>query len=189
VCKSDIIDLMNQLHRISTDIGEIEIVQAQLSDGDDVVAILEEAAQWLSDRGIIEQWEPGSFIAHRSRIDQNIIEGQVYLAKLGDQLVGTLTIQWSDRETWGDVPDNAGYVHRLAVRRQYAGHDIGSHLLEWAEKIVASEGRAFLRLDCWSGNAALCQYYERCGFTNRGLTNFGEGDWYATLFEKETRQE
>jgi len=88
---------------------------------------------------------------------------------------------------WGNVPDDAGYLHRLAIRRVYAGMELGRQLLQWAEGKVASAGRDYLRLDCMAENQALRQYYEQAGFTYRGEVR-GEG-WRASLYEKKVIRE
>jgi len=92
----------------------------------------------------------------------------MYLARLDGEPVGTIALLWSDEETWGDVPGAAGYVHGLAVRRDFAGQGLGRALLRWAENRAASSGREHLRLDCVAGNRALNEYYERAGFDHRG---------------------
>ena len=96
-----------------------------------MLSILEEAAQWLVYLGI-DQWQPGSF--SRRRIADRIERGEMYLAQLRGRAVGTLALQWSDEETWGDVPADAGYVHGLAIRREFAGKGLGRELLRWAEE-------------------------------------------------------
>jgi len=35
---------------------------------------------------------------------------------------GTVTLQWSDKKFWGDLPLDAGYVHKLAIKRSYGGN-------------------------------------------------------------------
>jgi len=146
---------------------EIRVVQARASDLDTVLSILEEAAQWLVSRGI-DQWQPGSF--SRQRIADRIERGEMYLAELGGRPVGTLALQWSDEEIWGNVFKDAGYVHGIAIRREYAGKGLGLELLRWAENRVASSGKKYLRLDCTAGNQTLNESYERAGFARRGRT-------------------
>ena len=167
-----------------TPMGEIEILRAEPADLDTVVSILEEAAQWIIAKGI-EQW-PATFPQHwRTRIAESIERREVYLAWLDGQPVGTLALQWSDRMVWGDVPDDAGYVHRLAIRRAFGGKGLGRELLGWAEDMVAVAGKEYLRLDCMAENPALMRYYERAGFVYRGRVE-GQG-WNASLYEKRVR--
>ena len=166
--------------------GQITLVQAQPSELDTVVDILEEAASWLTSRGI-DQWRQGSFLGPRyDSIADQVNRGEVYLAILDGKPVGTLTLQWQDKNFWGDVPDDAAYVHRIAIRRAYAGKDLGRQLLQWAESAAAAAGKNFLRLDCMAENSALCEYYERANFESRGEIQ-GEG-WRGRLYEKSIRR-
>jgi ribosomal protein S18 acetylase RimI-like enzyme len=170
-------------------IMQITIVQAQPPELEIVLDILEEAAHWLTSRGI-EQWSPGTFRNGRRRrelLAYHLSQGEVYLAKVDGEVngeaIGTLTLQWSDKLIWGDMPDNAGYVHNLAVRRTFAGMGVGRQLLQWAEKAVVANGKQYLRLDCMAKNAALNRYYQQAGFT---CCRHVEGNgWKASLYEKQ----
>ncbi|MDQ3862993.1 MAG: GNAT family N-acetyltransferase [Actinomycetota bacterium] len=129
------------------------------------MSILEEASWWLLSRGI-DQWTPGSF--SRRRIAGRIEAGEMYLAEIAGQAVGTFALQWSDEETWSRVPDDAGYVHGLAIRRDYSGVGVGRELLRRAESLAAKSGKRYLRLDCVAENRGLNDYYQRAGFGYRG---------------------
>jgi GNAT superfamily N-acetyltransferase len=65
---------------------------------------------------------------------------KIYLAELGGRTVGTLVLQWSDEETWSELPNDTGYVHGLAIRRGFAGRGLGRELLRWAEDRTALSG-------------------------------------------------
>jgi GNAT superfamily N-acetyltransferase len=50
-------------------------------------------------------------------------------------------LQWKD-EFWGELgsdPD-AGYIHTMAVKREYAGRGIGGELLKWADDYFEQGG-------------------------------------------------
>jgi ribosomal protein S18 acetylase RimI-like enzyme len=70
----------------------------------------------------------------------------------------------ADPEFWGRQKDDAGYVHRLAVRRRFAGREVGAVLLDFAGDQVAARGKPWLRLDCHKENTKLHRYYEALGF-------------------------
>jgi GNAT superfamily N-acetyltransferase len=163
---------------LETASGRFSITRAHPDDLETVASILEESAAWLQTRGI-DQWRMGDWL--RPLLAKRIAQGEVYLARCEGAAVATLTLQWSDAETWGPMPDDAGYVHSLAVRRAYAGHCLGRALLAWAERQVADAGRAFLRLDCMARNAALRTYYERAGFAERRDI---PTDAWSALYEK-----
>ena len=145
--------------------GRLEVREARTADLDAVMSMLEEAARWMVRRGI-EGWTPGSL--SRRRIADLIESGEMYLAVLEGQPVGTFALEWSDSETWGNAPDDAGYVHGLAIRRNVAGTGLGRDLLKWAENSVSLSGKKYLRLDCVADNETLNAYYRQAGFGYRG---------------------
>jgi GNAT superfamily N-acetyltransferase len=144
---------------IATAIGSVEITLAVPTDIDGVLEVLDEAARWLASRGI-NQWRVDGF--PRDLITGDISQGEVYVAKRHRRAVGTFTLQWSDELFWPGAAEQAGYIHRIAVRRDARG--LGIELLKFAERVTAETGRKLLRLDCFAGNAALFSYYERAGF-------------------------
>jgi ribosomal protein S18 acetylase RimI-like enzyme len=162
-------------------VSGLEIRQARAEDVDELVATLSEAARWLLRRGI-EQW-PDPF--PRARVEALVRRGEFFVARLDGMPAGSLVLRWSDASFWGEQPDDAGYVHALAVRRAFAGQGLGDRLLAWAEVRVAEAGREFLRLDCMAENAALRRYYERLGFELRGEALVD--DFVAALYERRCR--
>lgn len=97
-------------------------------------------------------------------LSDRIDKGNTYLAKIGDELVGTLMIIWSDEMTWGEQPAIAAYVHQIVVKDGYRGINLGSQLLDWAGQQAAKKGRTLLRIDVPAGNAGLKSYYKKLGF-------------------------
>jgi ribosomal protein S18 acetylase RimI-like enzyme len=162
-------------------VSELDVRCAGLADVDEIVAVLSEAARWLLSRGI-RQW-PDPF--PRERVERLVRRGDSYLARLRGEPVATLALQWSDPTFWGEQPDDAGYVHALAVRRTQAGRGLGARLLDWAEAEVVASGREFLRLDCLAENDALRRHYEGQGFDPRG--EVAVDDLVAMRFERRCR--
>ena len=98
--------------------------------------------------------------------------GETWLADVDGEVVGTLVVQWADALFWAGYPADAGYLHRLAVRRPGTG--VGGELLRWAERYAAGNGKSFLRLDCVASNFELRAYYERAGYAHIGDVTVGE---------------
>ncbi|WP_214413021.1 GNAT family N-acetyltransferase [Sphaerisporangium fuscum] len=144
---------------------------ATLDDLPGVLTLLAETAAWLNGRGI-RQWPAGGFPA--SRIEPLIAEGNLYVlddesqaGEEGSAPAATLTLdEHADPEFWrrGDHPEAALYVHKLAVKRAFAGRGLGETLLDWANLRVAASGRRWLRLDCSKDNPGLQSYYRTIGF-------------------------
>ena len=139
-----------------------ELRQASAEDLAAVLGILDEAAAWLWSRGI-RQW-PEYF--EPQWVLPRLEAGETWLAWSAGEAVGTFTLQWDDA-AWSDHhDDDAGYVHRLAVRRSAAG--LGRALLDDVAAQVRDAGRRFVRLDCVTANDVLRAYYADLGVEPRG---------------------
>lgn len=149
------------------------------------IAILREAADWLEGRGI-HQWYHWYMDVGGEMLRDRLENHEVYLFRLYDSTVGTLTIQWSDPEVWGDQGEDgqAGYIHGMAIKRSVAGRRVGEQMLEWAIATIAARGRRCARLDAMASNGALCGYYERRGFQPIG-TALLPGNFTTRLFERQ----
>jgi ribosomal protein S18 acetylase RimI-like enzyme len=75
----------------------------------------------------------------------------------------------------------AGYLHTMAIRRQFAGRGLGEELMAFAEKYFFEKGLEKLRLDCSAENKKICEYYDSHGFRT-----ISQMDWKSMpLFLKE----
>ena len=159
----------------------ISLVQARTTDLDTIIEILEDAGRWLESMGITVGWRPGTF--SRQDFNKRILQNEIYLAKMDDEPVGTITVQSSDEDFWGKTPSDALYIHKFAVRRSLAGKGIGSHMLQWTESFAKSLGKRFLRLDCPANDPGIRAYYENTGFKH--IRDINRPGWKAALYEKE----
>ena len=149
----------------------MEICFRQAGPDDQVVVleILNEAAEWLRLRGI-EQW-PAHFNTadwRSNRIGKYIDSGESWLVLVDGEPAATFNLtDQADPDYaagWPDGTKNALYIYRMAVRRKWAGYDLGTFILDWAEARAACEDKAWLRLDCHRRNRTLQEFYERRGF-------------------------
>ena len=158
---------------------------AEAEDLAEVIDILAECSEWLRSKGIV-QW-PERFSP--AQLLPSLEAGDLYVVEDGPTLAATVTLQWSDPMFWGDRAD-AGFLHRMGVRRSHAG--LGRDILRWASAEVSARGRRYLCLDCLSTNRRLRRYYEDDGYTPVGeLTGppdhahtIAHGMWTAILYEK-----
>jgi protein-tyrosine phosphatase len=146
-------------------ISELTFRPAGPEDLHQVVEVLSEAAAWAKARGV-EAWWPVPF--PEKWVRPGVERGEVILAEIRSQLVGTLTLTREDPVMWGKQPPIAAYVHRVAVSREYAHRGVGGRLLDWAADRARSWGRSNLRLDCLATNEPLVAYYRSQGFREVG---------------------
>jgi len=164
-----------------TSLGELTIDPAQPDELRVVIDILDEAAAWLHTKGITQQWHSPSLQSFVEFMEKQIARGDVYLARIDGDAIGTFRFDWSDEELWADDPDGGGYVHSFAIRTCAHGRGIGAAMMAWAKQHVREHGKKFLRLDCWGGNEPLKKYYAGLGFTFVKIVP--EEDWVCATFE------
>ncbi|MFI5314614.1 MAG: GNAT family N-acetyltransferase [Myxococcota bacterium] len=143
----------------------MRVERAQSGDAAAVCALVDEAADWLSRRGI-RQWTPGSF--PEAAVAPGIARGEVYVVRAGAGLGAALTLVDDDPEVWGPGDGSALVLHKLTVARASAGSGLGVRLLAWACEEAMTRGRRSLRLDCVASNTFLRRYYAAAGFEERG---------------------
>lgn len=150
---------------------DISIRQAGPGDADTVSSILVEAASWLVERGT-PMWRADELSG--DRIGNDVNAGLFFLAEADETAAGAIKFQLSDPVFWPDMRgDDSAYVHRLAVRRSFAGGTASATLLSWAVQRTATLGRPFLRLDCEASRAKLRTLYERLGFKHHSNRQVG----------------
>ena len=158
---------------------EIQIRQASQADSAQVSAVLQEAARWLAERGM-PMWRGDELQAER--IAATVAAGEFFIAECAGEVAGTITFQLEDKLFWPDVaPDEAAYVHRLAVCRRFAGGAVSTALLRWAAERARSLNRQFLRLDCEAARPRLRAVYERFGF--RHHSDRAVGPYFVARYE------
>lgn len=158
---------------------EISIRRADSSDVRFVREILLEAEHWLEAKG-----EP---LWHEDEVSTDSIANDVdaglfYLAECDGVPVGTVRFQLTDELFWPDIhQDESAFIHRLAVRRNYAGGKVSTALLRWSVNRAANLGRRYLRLDCEASRPKLKDLYERFGF--QWHSDRQVGPYYVSRYE------
>lgn len=140
---------------------ELQIAKAHQIDAHPLAEILNEANDYKAAHGD-DAWGSGHYTDEE--VGQSLKTDTVYTAYLGDEIIGTVMLQWEDPGVWGDQPPDAGYLHRLAIKDGFHGQDMGGQIIRWAMGETAKNNRHYLRLDCPADNASLCSYYESKGF-------------------------
>jgi len=156
----------------------VNVRRARPEDAQTARAILDDATAYLAKLGFAE-W-PVPF--PEDELAMRIERGELYVAEVDGEIAATFTMLWDDPTFWGDRPPDAAYLHKFAVRRDFAGRGIGAALVEWAAGQAAAAGRGFLRLDCQRDDPGIRAYYERLGFEYRGDVDHPR--FAAALYER-----
>ncbi len=130
--------------------------------------IMRESAKWL-----INSDKPLWRIEDLTETNPQYEACEFYVAWLGNESVGAFILDFDGGFIWQDSTDPAGYIHKLSVRRKFAGKGYSQMLLEYATDICREKSDiAYLRLDCDLHRKKLCRLYESCGFELSGTRSF-----------------
>lgn len=149
-------------------LGTLVFDRAHKDELNVVMEILDEAAVWLSAKGI-RQWLSPPPKSLWDFVEREIEKDQVFLVRTqpDNYAVATFRLAWTDSKLWNDAKE-AGYVYSLATRTRVKGYGVGGIILNWVKAYIKSNNRKYLRLDCIATNPAIRQYYENLGFVYRG---------------------
>jgi GNAT superfamily N-acetyltransferase len=143
------------------------ISKALPDDAPTVTSILQEAAEWLRARGQ-RMWWPEE--VSLDRVAPDVHAGLFYVARVDGEIQGTLKFLLSDWSFWYDVPEGeSAYIHRLAVRRAFAGTGLSSAMIDWAAERARGLGLRYLRLDADPAREKLWRFYEAQGFRRHSV--------------------
>ncbi len=166
--------------------GEVLYVRrARLSDLPVINGMISDAKARLRQLGTDQwstDWVDKKGRKRTDRVINSIIEGKTWicvLVLLTQALpkvvpVATVTIEeTTDPVLWHDLvteEEAAVCLHRLVTAEGFSGLHIGSSLIDWAGKRGMREYSArSIRIDVWTTNEALHNYYEKQGFEPCGL--------------------
>ncbi|UWP84745.1 GNAT family N-acetyltransferase [Dactylosporangium fulvum] len=146
----------------------VHVRPGTLADVTPVLALLDDATEWLVGLGRTGQWgtEPHSTNPRRvAAMMRWATQGQLYVAESGGAVVGGLAV--GAAQEWVPAVDEPElYVNLLVTDRTRKGDGLGGVLLDHARALAVQRGLGLLRVDCYGGDdRALVGWYERQGLT------------------------
>lgn len=172
----------------------LSLRQGTQADLDLILAMIEEAADWLRTKNT-DQWaRPWPSARKRDeRVWRGLRDRKTWIAMDENIPVATITCREEGHpRLWsaGDQAIPAAYVSRLIVSRAYGGQGIGESLVDWAGLSAFRCWRAqWVRIDVWTTNETLHGYYKEKGFQHVKTRHELEGRYpSAALFQKPTSE-
>lgn len=131
-------------------------------DSEEAISIMKEATQWLIDEGKL-MWRIEEL--NRECL-KNPAEEYIVMYNKEGVGVAAMLLSFHDPFFWPDIQAGvSGFIHKLAIRRNYAGKGLANKLIEHAVSICIKRGVDAIRLDCDPHRTGLCRFYEEAGFS------------------------
>ncbi|MFE7720466.1 GNAT family N-acetyltransferase [Nocardia rhizosphaerihabitans] len=144
---------------------------------------------WLTARGS-DQWT----VAGRGRpieifagaVGRALDAGETWIAEVDGEPAGTITVNHrADPGLWSPWElAEAVIVHFMIVDLRFAGRQVGHHMLAHATELAMHQHRGWVRLDAWTTNTELHDYYRRAGFTMTRIAGPAATGPSRALFER-----
>lgn len=152
----------------------MEIRLASIAQLQEIFAILTNCRIHLDAQGV-PQWIDS--YPSLPIIEEDIKGGYLYCAMSGSDCLGTVSISEAQEPEYRTVPwkDALGKViviHRLAVDPPHQGQGLAGKLMDFAEAYALGYGYLSIRLDAFSQNKQVLQFYESRGYQKRGAVFF-----------------
>ena len=116
-----------------------------------------------------------------SMVENEIAEERHFVILDDGTISATFVITFNDAVIWKEADlEPSVYIHRIATHPDFRGRNYVQKIVDWCVDFAKAKGLKYVRLDTTSGNEPLNQYYIKCGFTYKGIS---EIEWNETLPE------
>lgn len=127
------------------------------------IAIMREVAAWGRSRGL-RVW-PDAWLTREALFTGEAGPENFYVGTVDGREACAFILQWSDLEYWPDAPEfEAGYLHKLCVRREFAHLSMTARVVEALKPECARRGAKYLRLDTGYDEPVVRDIYLAAGF-------------------------
>jgi GNAT superfamily N-acetyltransferase len=141
--------------------------------------ILHEAVSWMEKHGE-SLWTDEEVSSAAVEVD--LLAGDYFFLLDGGQIVATFMMQDVDAYYWPEAKaGEALYLHRIAIRRAFAGSGHSRTILQFALEHARKLGIPSIRLDCDYHRKALNDLYVRLGFHFHSEVVLG--DYHGNRYE------
>ncbi|WP_084501296.1 GNAT family N-acetyltransferase [Nocardia xishanensis] len=165
--------------------------EATLGDLGLICRLRVQRTAWLTARGS-DQWTvagrglPIEIFARA--VGRSLDAGETWIAEVDGEPAGTITVNdRADPGLWSEWElADAMVVHFMIVDLRFAGQRLGHRLLAQAGQLAKERDRDWVRLDAWTTNADLHDYYRRAGFRMARIAGPVARGPSRALFERRT---
>ena len=136
-------------------------IRIRSGEKQEAINIMREAAQWLIGIGK-PLWEINDL-----NVDSfSNPPDEFYVMWNENESVASMILSFEDKFIWPNIaPNTSGFIHKLSVKRKYAGKGYSKTMVEHAKMICINKGINYLRLDCDPHREGLLKLYNTCGFS------------------------
>ena len=139
---------------------EIKIINITVDDLVIVLWLFEQAMEFQGKNGY-KVWEKIDQLFLQREID----EGLQFKIVKNENILCIFSVQYNDPLIWRDRDrQDAIYLHRIVVSPNFKGQKQFQHVLNWAKQYSRETNLKYVRMDTWTENKKIIDYYQSFGF-------------------------
>ncbi len=145
----------------------MEIVNSTIKDLDLIFSFYEEATLFQKIQ-FHRTWQP----FNREMVTQEINESKQFKIISEGKVVGIFAVAYNDALIWKEKDlQPSVYLHRIVSHEDAKGKFLVKKIIDWSLDHARKLNLKFIRLDTFSDNKKLVEYYINCGFKLVGKTS------------------
>ena len=170
-----------------TEKEQLTIEKGKLSEINQLFQIYLNGKSDLENKGIY-QWTIN--YPTRSIIESDLKKDVLFVLKNDKEIIGAINISQEQEPEYETIKwqfDNSKVlvIHRLVIDPKYQGRGYARKLMEFAEKFAKENNYSSIRLDAYSQNKRVIDFYKKRKYFIRGNVNFPERAYPFHCMEKD----
>ena len=101
----------------------------------------------------------------KDAIIKDITNKNQYKLVIGSSIAIVFSVCYTDKIIWRNLDQGDSiYLHRIVVNPEFKGKKLFGVILDWAISHSKQRGLANIRMDTWTANPTIIEYYKSFGF-------------------------
>lgn len=138
-------------------------LEIRFGEVDAAISVMREVAAWGREQGY-RVW-PSEWLTEEKLITPDAQPENFCLGRIDGESACAFILQWSDASCWPNAPRwEAAYLHKLCVRRKFAGMGMTKLVTEAIRAECRSRGIRYVRLDTGLDEKVVRKIYLNAGY-------------------------
>lgn len=144
----------------------MEILNSNINDLDLIFSFYEEATLFQKTK-FHKNWQSFDW----EMVKKEILEKKQYKIISEGKVAAIFAVAYSDPKIWKEKDlEPSLYLHRIVSHSDFKGKFLVKEIINWSIQQAKNLNLKYIRLDTFSGNTNLIEYYIKCGFNLVGVT-------------------
>jgi predicted amidohydrolase/N-acetylglutamate synthase-like GNAT family acetyltransferase len=170
-----------------TEVDQPLILKAELADLEELFQIYLNAKKELEVNGIF-QWV--DTYPTKAIVESDLKKGVLFKLQNGTEIIGAINISEEQEKAYGSIDwkfddSKVLVIHRLVINPKHQRKGYAQELMLFAENLAENNNYRSIRLDAYSVNRRVIEFYKKRNYHVRGEVTFPKREFVFFCMEKE----